>query len=59
MNINRVFALYFSPAGTTRRLTVTLAADRCLDPMRVEFKGRNLGFFSPAGWAAQRGLGAA
>ena len=33
-------------------LTVTLAADRCLDPMRVEYKGHNLGFFSPAGWAA-------
>ena len=25
MNVNRVFALYFSPAGTTRRLTATLA----------------------------------
>ena len=35
-----------------RGLTVTLAADRCLDPMRVEYKGNNLGFFSPAGWAA-------
>lgn len=35
-----------------RGLNVTLAADRCLDPMRLEYKGDNLGFFSPAGWAA-------
>lgn len=35
-----------------RGLTATLAADRCLDPMRLEYKGDNLGFFSPAGWAA-------
>ena len=25
MNVTKVYALYFSPAGTTRRLTVTLA----------------------------------
>ena len=25
MNINKVYALYFSPAGTTRKLVTTLA----------------------------------
>ena len=33
-------------------LTLTLQPDRCLDPARMEFKGNNLSFFSPAGYAA-------
>lgn len=33
-------------------LQVTLLPDRCLDPARVEYKGYNLGFFSPCGYVA-------
>ena len=33
-------------------LQVTLLPDRCLDPARVEYKGMNLGFFSPCGYVA-------
>lgn len=29
----------------------TVCADRCLDIYRFEYKGRNLGFFSPSGYA--------
>lgn len=33
-------------------LNATIAADRCLDLYRLEYKGINLGFFSPAGYVA-------
>ncbi len=33
-------------------LNLTLLPDRCLDPARLEYKGHNLGFFSPCGYVA-------
>ena len=33
-------------------LMATVAADRCLDLYRLEYKGINLGFFSPSGYVA-------
>ena len=33
-------------------LNATFAADRCLDLYRLEYKGINLGFFSPCGYVA-------
>lgn len=33
-------------------LACTVAADRCADLYRVSFMGRNMGFFSPAGYVA-------
>ncbi len=33
-------------------ITLTLQPDRCLDPSRLEYKGVNLSFFSPCGYAA-------
>jgi hypothetical protein len=33
-------------------LQLTLLPDRCLDPARLEYKGYNLGFFSPCGYVA-------
>ncbi len=33
-------------------LNATFAADRCLDLYRLEYKGVNLGFFSPCGYVA-------
>lgn len=33
-------------------LHMTLLPDRCLDPARLEYKGYNLGFFSPCGYVA-------
>ncbi len=33
-------------------LQMTLLPDRCLDPARLEYKGYNLGFFSPCGYVA-------
>ncbi len=33
-------------------LMATFVPDRCLDLYRLEYKGINLGFFSPAGYVA-------
>ena len=40
------------PNENGKGLMATFVPDRCLDLYRLEYKGINLGFFSPAGYVA-------